>query len=227
MSSLVLPRRFYNQPQGAVQIDRGNKLGEKVAYASRVFDCLDVVSGRLETKINAPSPVSTQTGQALALRADLTQAVDLPSSDIVNGFPLTVSVQFTISGTDGVVYSLCGSSYKAIFGKLNTDWAINGTSAPGFISVAGAVDGTYHAVVVHRNGSFDLYLNGVKKPQVAGSNWGEAAAGNQSIGYRKAGSSLRWLTGSIQDLTVFRGELPESDILSLYDNPHQIFKVSE
>ena len=157
--------------------------------------------------------------------------ITLPTANLVSGYPLTVACWFEkTTSVSQVIYSLNGSGYSAIAGytPANLNLSINSGSSSSLLGYpfASIPSGWNHLVVVHKSGSFTMYLNGVDVTSaLTGSeNWGQPAAGNHSIGQRLGGASARWFNGGIQDLIVFRGELSAVEAKQVYQNSWQIFQ---
>ena len=155
----------------------------------------------------------------------------MPTTNLVAGYPLTVSCWFEKkAAASGVIYSLNGSGYSAIAGRTGTNLIFNTGSSSANLgyTYTSIPEGWNHLTVVHRAGSHLIFLNGtnVTSSEVVGSTytWGQPAAGNHSIGNRLNGSSPQYFNGGIQDFIVFRGELSDSEAQQVYQNPWQIFK---
>jgi hypothetical protein len=179
---------------------------------------------------NGSTLVGTPYGVGRDFVPGSSQYITLPTTDIVKGYPLTVSVRLRVDdvGAGGFVpYSLSGSSYAAILlaGAISPNrWLLNSESAPGSESCA-AVTGWQHLICVHRNGSYSLYKDRVLLTQnSATGNVVTPSAGNHGIGARVGGATLRYFDGVIQDFVVFEGELTKSQIEDLFRNPYQIYK---
>lgn len=232
MSSLILPNQWTSQPQYPVQLDRNNPLGAKVVYASTLAGvALDAATGKIGVN-TAAVPKATPRGMALNFNGS-SAYITLPTTNLVAAYPLTVSCWFerpaTTSG--GVLYSLNGASYSAIGGFYNLNGGNFITNAGSNPATTGYLHSNFlagwnHIVVIHRNGSWDLYVNGVGPVTLTvANNWGQPSAGNHSIGNRLNGASPQYFNGGgIQDFIVFRGELSADEAKQVYLDPYQIFK---
>lgn len=231
MSNLILPQKWTSQPQYPVDIDRSNPLGAKVVYASTLAGgyAYDSVAKKLGVN-TAAVPKATPRGRALNFNGS-SAYITLPTTNLVSGYPITVSCWFEkTTSVSQVIYSLNGSGYNAIAGYTpgNLNLSINGSSNPGNLGYpfASIPAGWNHLVVVHYSGSFTMYLNGADVTSLTkgSENWGQPAAGNHSIGQRLGGVSARWFNGGIQDFVVFRGALSAAEALQLYQAGYQIFQ---
>ncbi len=220
-----------SQPKGsAAQINRANPLGNLVRLAMRCGELLTDDAGGKPGANNGSTLVGTPYGVGRDFVPGSSQYITLPTTDIVKGYPLTVSVRLRVDdvGAAGFVpYSLSGSSYAAILfagGSAPNRWLLNSGSAPGSESCE-AVTGWQHLICVHRNGSYSLYKDRVLLTQnSATGNVVTPSAGNHGIGARVGGATLRYFDGVIQDFVVFEGELTKSQIEDLFRNPYQIYK---
>jgi len=230
MTAILRPRIWTQQPQIPVGIDWGNPLGAKVVYASTLAGhTYDSVSGRLGTN-TAAVPKATPKGRALNFNGS-SAYITLPTTNLVAGYPLTVSCWFEkTTSVSQVIYSLNGSGYNAIAGytPANLNLSINSGSSPATLGYpfASIPAGWNHLVVVHKSGSFTMYLNGVDvtAATTGSENWGQPAAGNHSIGQRLGGASPRWFNGGIKDFIVFKGALSAAEALQVYSSSYQIFR---
>lgn len=223
------------QPQYLAKINRDNPLGAKVVYASTLAGvAVDLATGK--TGVNtAAVPKATPQGMALNFNGS-SAYITLPTTNLVAAYPLTVSCWFerpaTTSG--GVLYSLNGASYSAIGGFYNLNggnFITNVGSNPattGYLH-SNFLAGWNHIVVIHRSGSWDLYVNGVGPVTLTvANNWGQPSAGNHSIGNRLNGASPQYFNGGgIQDFIVFQGELSADEAKQVYLDPYQIFSTPE
>ena len=220
-----------SQPKGsAAQINRANPLGNLVRLAMRCGELLTDDAGGKPGTNNGSTLVGTPYGVGRDFVPGSSQYITLPTTDIVKGYPLTVSVRLRVDdvGAGGFVpYSLSGSSYAAILlagATAPNRWLLNSASAPGSESCE-AVTGWQHLICVHRNGSYSLYKDRVLLTQNnATGNVVTPSAGNHGIGARVGGATLRYFDGVIQDFVVFEGELTKSQIEDLFRNPYQIYK---
>ena len=220
-----------SQPKGsAAQINRANPLGNLVRLAMRCGELLTDDAGGKPGTNNGSTLVGTPYGVGRDFVPGSSQYITLPTTDIVKGYPLTVSVRLRVDdvGAGGFVpYSLSGSSYAAILfaGAIAPNrWLLNSASAPGSESCE-AVTGWQHLICVHRNGSYSLYKDRVLLTQTSSiGNVVTPSAGNHGIGARVGGATLRYFDGVIQDFVVFEGELTKSQIEDLFRNPYQIYK---
>lgn len=220
-----------SQPKGsAAQINRANPLGNLVRLAMRCGELLTDDAGGKPGTNNGSTLVGTPYGVGRDFVPGSSQYITLPTTDIVKGYPLTVSVRLRVDdvGAGGFVpYSLSGSSYAAILlagATAPNRWLLNSASAPGSESCE-AVTGWQHLICVHRNGSYSLYKDRVLLTQnSATGNVVTPSAGNHGIGARVGGATLRYFDGVIQDFVVFEGELTKSQIEDLFRNPYQIYK---
>ncbi len=220
-----------SQPQYPVDIDRSNPLGAKVVYASTLAGgyAYDSVARKLGVNTAA---VAKATPRGMALNFNGSSAyITLPTTNLVSGYPLTVACWFEkTTSVSQIIYSLNGSGYSAIAGytPANLNLSINSGSNPATLGYpfASIPAGWNHLVVVHKSGSFTMYLNGVDvtAATTGSENWGQPAAGNHSIGQRLGGASARWFNGGIQDFVVFRGALSAAEALQLYQAGYQIFQ---
>lgn len=217
------------QPQHPAKINRDNPLGAKVVYASTLAGvAVDLATGK--TGVNtAAVPKATPRGMALNFNGS-SAFITLPTTNLVAGYPLTVSCWFEKkAAASGVIYSLNGSGYSAVAGRTGTNLIFNvGSSSTNLgYTYTSIPEGWNHLTVVHRAGSHLIFLNGanVTSSEVVGSvfNWGQPAAGNHSIGNRLNGSSPQYFNGGIQDFIVFRGELSADEAKQVYLDPYQIF----
>lgn len=215
-------------PQAArVRINRNNALGKRVAYYCPLgTDLVDAVSGKQATN-NGSTLALSPTGPERNFVPGNSQSILLPSNDLVSGYPLTVAGEVRVGSTDGtgyILYCLCGTAYKAILGcgYVPGKWLVNTSSATVDGHVCAASIGRQRFLCIHRNGTFDLYINGVRQLQTNSStDLTEPAAGNHAIGQRIGGFSPRYFSGSAKDFTVFYGELSPAEIASYFADPRQ------
>lgn len=222
------------QPQSPTGIDWSNPLARRLRYCSTLgANLVDLKTGKIGAPSGGPPTVPTRAGLARSFVNTSSQFITLPTTDLVSGYPLTVAcwVSTLPTGAGQVIYSFNGTSYSAIAGYIssNTNAVLtqntgSGNTAQGRVCPLALS----YIVAIHRSGSWDLYVNGVlAATQNVGSNWGQPAAGNHSIGNRLNGSSPRYHDGTISDLCVFEGELSVAEIKSLSNNPWQIYAPLE
>ena len=111
----------YTQPQYPVDIDRSNPLGAKVVYASTLAGgyAYDSVARKLGVNTAAVAK-ATPMGMALNFNGS-SSLITLPTTDLVAGYPLTVSCWFyKPSSVSRVIYSFNGSGFHAIAGFFSS-----------------------------------------------------------------------------------------------------------
>ena len=218
------------QPQYLAKINRDNPLGAKVVYASTLAGvAVDAATGK--TGVNtAAVPVATPRGAALKFNGS-SSLITLPTTDLVAGYPLTVSCWFFKPSTvSRVIYSFNGTNFHAIAGFFsNGNFGVSADSSGlFFLPNASIPAGWNHLTIVFYSGSYVLYLNGIAQSLTGGgNNWTQPAAGNNSIGARLGGASLAYFDQSIQDLIVFQGALSADEAQQAYQDPYQIFSTPE
>lgn len=225
--ALILQRHLAQQPASVARINRDSTLGAKLRYASTLGpNVVDITSGKLATFTDAPMVYPLVRGLGRKFLAANSQGLVLPTTDIVRGFPLTVAFWLDTDGAlDSVIYSLNGTTYSGILGTWGGAWTVNVDSSATVSDGRVFTAGRQHIVVVHRNNSWSLYRNGEAAASVGvGSDYGQPAAGNHSIGYRLNGATPRHANATVQDFYVFEGELKPAEIKSLYANHWQVFE---
>ena len=232
MSLLILRKPAVLQPAGPVEIDP--YWAKKLRYCSTLGpNLVDLRTGKRGVPSGSPPVVPTRVGLARSFVSASSQYITLPTSDMVSGYPLTVAcwVSTVATGAGQVIYSLNGTNYSAIAGYINSNTnAVLTQNTGSGDTLQGKVCplGLSYIVAVHRSGSWDLYVNGVRAAtQSVGSNWGQPAAGNHSIGNRLNGASPRYHDGTVSDLCVFEGELSVADIKALSANPNRVYRTSQ
>ncbi|MBK7357489.1 MAG: hypothetical protein IPI94_16115 [Propionivibrio sp.] len=192
----------------------------------------DAVSGRFGVDSGGSTKAVGLKGGTREFVPASNQYVNLGTKDICSGYPLTVASWIRwddVSATGFIAYSLNDTNCSAILGAPGgSGWAANASSAPGspYQQKGALATGLNHFVTIHRNGTWDIYVNGVIQPNGGNATaWGQPAAGNHSIGGRLGGSSLRPMDGQVQDLQVYQGELTPTEIRSLYRNHWQIWQA--
>ena len=218
------------QPQYEAQLDRNNPLVKRLRYAQLGSSLRDAVSGRFGVDSGGSTKAVGLKGATREFVPASNQYVNLGTKDICSGYPLTVASWIRwddVSATGFVAYSLNDTNCSAILGALGgSGWAANASSATGFQQKGAQATGLNHFVTIHRNGTWDIYINGVIQPNGGNvSAWGQPAAGNHSIGGRLGGASLKPMDGQVQDLQVYQGELTPTEIQSLYRNHWQIWQA--
>lgn len=231
LASYIWPDAGQNRrATGTVGVDPFSSLRQGLVYSNRLgADDLDIVGGRVSTRTAISVAPLEKGATASIFTSGNSSQIALPTSDMVSGYPLTVScwADLTDAGGGEVIFSLNGTSYNAIFG-LVTGWlAVNPASAPGFESATNTYSGLHHVVVVFRSGSWSLYVDGVLDTSQLGgrTQWGTPAAGNHSIGSRLGGASLRYNNGPISDLNVWSRELSAQEARLLYQNAGQPYSA--
>lgn len=218
------------QPQHEAQLDRSNPLVSRLRYAQLGSSLRDAVSGRLGVDSGGSTRAVGLKGATREFVPASNQYVNLGTKDICSGYPLTVASWIrwdNVSATGFVAYSLNDTNCSAILGAPGgSGWGANASSATGFQQKGALATGLNHFVTIHRNGTWDIYVNGVIQPNGGNASaWGQPAAGNHSIGGRLGGSSLKPMDGQVQDLQVYQGELTPTEIQSLYRNHWQIWQA--
>ena len=227
MAQRILGGQFERQPQIVAGIDRSTELGRRLRYASRLGPSLvDIATGQVATN-NGSTITPTAAGLAREFIPASSQFITLPTRNIVSGYPLTVAAWMRVDPSDAtgyVAYSLNGTNYNAILGLSPAAgvWSANIGSSPSSTQFV-ATTGWQHVTCVHRSGSWMLYINGKAATSAAtGTNWGQPAAGNHSIGNRLNGSTPKYWDGLIQDIYIFEGELSPAQVFALYEDHWQV-----
>lgn len=224
--------RLWTRQPHSVRVDSTHPIGRRIVYATTVAGgCFDLVKNRFPSSVSSSSPTISVGVKGMAgefVPASSQYYSISTATNLVPGFPLTVACWARIDSitAGGVLYSLNGAGYSAIFGLLASKFYINYESAASMGVTATSADlGWHHFVVVHRSGTFSLYVDGVERTQLnISDSWSQPAAGNHSIGNRLNGYSSQYFDGAIQDLIVINGGLTRAEAKSLYQNHWQVFK---
>ena len=220
----------YSQPQtGPYAIDWANPVTEGLVYASTLDGrSYDAVNKRVGVNTAIAQVGNPRNGVASNFVSGSSSQIILPTTDMVSGYPLTVSCWADLDDSGGgeVLYSLNGTNYHAIAGAYGAGIIFSQDSAPGYIGASG-LSGLHHTVTVFRSGTFSFYVDGVLWPQTGlGNFWGQPAAGNHSIGSRLGGASLRYNNGRVSDFSVWGRGLSPEEAKSVYENTNQIYLVN-
>jgi hypothetical protein len=234
MSSLLLPRRFYNQPQGAVAIDRGNTLGARVigggipGIASFGPGTSSLVQSSLVATRNG---VGMQGGSGRYCKFDNAERLrgreaGLPASS------RNLTLLFVYDALIGNGYFYNGESdgvsgnwnIRRISGLLNAEFSqgnlFTSVSVPdsGVLIVHGGTHGGENAA---------CWVNGLKSTSSTScDSWPISPA--YSVFFGSSAYPIPNPFPGIGSLAiVLKGNVTDNEALSLSANPWQIFKVSE
>lgn len=113
--AIFLPRRWTRQPQGPVEIDRGNHFGKSVAYALLYSPTLrrrELVSGVRDNIGGTTGLVARRDGFTQAIAADIAAERYVVPTRILVGTSRTVFVRahFGTGGSGGTTWRFGGSS---------------------------------------------------------------------------------------------------------------------
>ena len=239
MADLLLPRRFYNQPQGAVSIcGKWLSKGISGAFLPTKTGMVDAVTGKISTASSAAVALATEFGSGLAFPASLDHLF-LPSDEYLApknapwSFGLIVKSE-SIAGfrclfylkSSGSTYSFevfssnYNSTYQGLnFGSPNT-WQNR--------NWGGYEPGNWYFLGFSHEGVSSypkLYVNGYLVTTDASSVFGTDGKSQVNLlsdttANQQAGATVLLAISASKELTP-------ADWFALYKNPWQIFKVSE
>lgn len=252
MPSILLPRRFYNLPQGAVQIDWSNPITRDLAFCHlTVHKGFDLVGKKLCAIGGSPTfdyEGFTSTG--------LTAGTYIQVSDTRILGPLSNSTVFALSRTSAAtttsnpgaagtigpggnaIYSERGSSgndiYKLAWSRQTYDPACEftyrndaGNLLQQRINAYGLNDGSLIASALIKNGSSHIaYVNGSYSSGTYGYANNFTGSVESWIGDDKGDTASPW-NGKIPLVVGWRRSLSMQEIESLRFNPGQLFRVAE
>ena len=238
MSSLILPRRFYSQPQGAVELDYdgygyGRLLSHAAIAPNKLYD------GELHTNrlFIRPSELGlVASGSGANGNGDLIWTPNKLTSDDA---PRTYIVRFKFDGTDKVIFSHClygtTSSYYYYLksdsaGKLQFNFGISGTEIV-ITSASSYTANVWHVahVVLASNVDKRVYLDGALFASST-SNRSLVWPSNLRIGGNAstyAGTPFLTATNLISGFLVISGAMSADQVLTDYEtfNPNKVFRA--
>lgn len=221
--------QWTRQPQYPTNINWSNPLTNGLVSAIPLSGhAFDLVKGKTYTPVGGVTYSSNLIGKAL--QGNLTDAgIDLGTADFVSGYPITVAMWFQYIGDNSlyVHVSLSGTNYRLVIGEGANKIYFGITASPGYFGIAGLTAGKmYHMIyTVMGSVSHEVFLNGVRLSLTeVGNNWGEPSAGNHSLGYRKNGSTPRYIRGQMSDVLIYNRRFSDAEAMSLYTNHWQIFQ---
>lgn len=246
MPALILPRRFTQQPQGAVEVDWSSPLARGLTFDFSAGDLRDRVSGALLTN-SGSSPVATRHGIARQTKRASTEYVDcgdLDGFDVGDNFSIellfrmdsgaTGSTAFNIFAKDGAAgrswaveanTSLVAETHNA----LSLVWfSTSGSYRRKYTAPNSLVVGKWHHVILQRNGTatVEIWIDGVAKSLSDASNGSPTTVNNTTtpayIGYRNYGT--HYFDGAVAIARFRQGLLTSNDVRLLSENPWQIFR---
>jgi hypothetical protein len=190
-------------------------------------------NGNNGTLVNGPTWTIGKLGSALAFNG-LTHYVNVPSTPVLNAYPLTVAVWMqtaSTAGVRGIVNKYVANSYNGYQVFLSNGnlcaWYIRDTANYVYdgsgctFNLPGYNDNLWHhvAYVVNASGS-NLYVDGVQK----GSLGWTGTAGPQTtiqpihLGhYPGANGGAEYFPGALDDVRIYNRALSTADILILYN----------
>lgn len=248
MSSLLLPRHFYNQPQGAVQIDWSNPLTQGLIHVFDGANYYDAMgSGR--RIVPAGTGAIGPTEQGLALIGNNTSASGSLAIDLspYRGFSYSgwVEVQPQAAvGADDMLFE-----YTNNFNNTAGAFALDMKSASGFVDLLVrptlSLYGTtrwatptagWHYITSSINqddSTFStqrkLYVDGILQTPHSHSATGALTAGfpNSTLYLMSRGNASLYYAGKMAGFALHGRAISDSEAGELAANPWQIFRVSE
>ena len=218
MSSLLLPRRFYNQPQGSVEIDWGNPVtaGLVSCFIPATSGFYDVISAYL---VNAQcfGNYATEAGMAIG-KFDSSTVPGLPGY-----FQRSVFSRVFVASSGGTNTMLSESGTGTNNARLqltSTSIALDRAASVNYVNCT-TPSGIFGACVVSGSSRQTIHTNGQLRAERTGST---------SYTHSGTGYLLRTTSGQLPNVLLHaeydRG-LSDMEAASLSANPWQIFKVSE
>lgn len=236
MASLLLPRRFYSQPQGAV-VFADTQYGIP-AFCHLGQSKIDLVSGLAGTLTNVETSASSC---GVGIKASAASGKITYSKRPLTGGPFTIVCAFTADASTNYLYGFIqypgtvnpsaalainiDKSYSPASGKITLiariDSAQKNQAEIPFSSGANVVAFSWLG-----NGNFLAALNGVQVTPVTenigtiGSFYTGSATANILV-------SSAASAGSVELTVAYDSAMSIYDLVSLSANPWQLFKVSE
>lgn len=239
MSSLLLPRRFYSQPQGVVQLRPEGSRNLLMMYPLNSAYKDTGLAGPPLTIINAtPTTFDAGSGYYLNGSSSYIQSTDYeykPEITLcvtVNAWSLDANIRAVVSkrNTNGGTvgnneYQLTVSSTKFTF----VAWSDNVTTCLTLNSSTVPVVGKTYNVVIKTGGpskTASMYINGIRDATATQTaNNVQNTTSVVQLGIYQGADSVRWLKGRVTNFALWSDYI--GDAQSLSANPWQIFKVSE
>ena len=252
MSSLLLPRRFYSQPQGAVSVDWSNPLTQNLVFATIGGE--DLVSKSLPKAIGSSTLVAnksgiafealntTNTGFYFGLQSDakiykITNSytlVSLTDIDALTGYSALICIPYR-SGSWSSPYVSLALLRDSVTNNLATSYAVSSMELRSHMSNIGGVVPSKNNffAVVRRGTTCDFFVNNAVQTGVASSN--PVMPGNIDFTNKQPVNLLNHSSSSTGEGTqgcsngvfIWGRSLSLSDIAVFKANPWQIFKASE
>jgi hypothetical protein len=241
MSSLVLPHRFYNQPQGAVQVRPEFAVGMNAAGYASSAGPIDALSGYVFSKTGAagvglkPEGISatTGTGSTDVWSASIRQN-NLANTNEVTIFALAYSDVSNSTRKRVVRFSntALGTIVNIDFGDGTSNCYAAGAQVPPSaflasnftttvptvspIAVSWSRKGTQHSLMTN---GIEVGTSGLTSTSNHSGSPDAIYIGNSGSGFPLNGGVLMW--------ALWEYQLSKSVLTDLAANPWQIFKVSE
>lgn len=241
MSSILLPRRFYSQPQGTVGIAWDNPLARGVTFASPTLQWLYAKGGGVLIPAAGVTTTVGPQGKAAKFSGSTGVRTSLGTAPVLNaGKPFSVSLRIRTDansaysapmglryGASGVVEFIRGSAspYEASVGPRGA--AAN--SVRNFSTSAPTTGVWEHWTITNASGpettsGYIAYLNGLAASYTTNTSYGSGAATTSYLGWDGFATHFN---GAIQDFVVWDRALSAEEADRFYKNPWQIFRVSE
>lgn len=237
MSSLILPRRFTSQPQGALQIDWSNSITRGLVFASvPAINPVDLVTQSRFTPVGTPDMVAVRSGLGLATNTDRTFSfANTPNYNLTNSLSIfwfgvprarinetdTVFTKRSAWSTTGIPFGLTyslsptGRLTKWDFyvigngNRISTDWTYAGDAA----SACGTWDGATQI----------FYEDGIQKASKATS--GTITNNSTPIYFGTLSDGSEKSRAVHLSALVFSRALLDEEVKSLTNNPWQLFRA--
>jgi hypothetical protein len=239
MSSLLLPRRFYNQPQGAVTVD-SNGIGSGLMVAfNAALPHINLANGQIETQGGGTgiSRVIGTDGQRIALTGSGTGKHTFPIHNESDEITLITSGNVTGADTLDRFYSNYNGAgapgrYDVYFDGGEWIFQAFASTTSGQWKLITFGSGTLNGVSVFRykfGATPSLTVNGVAQSfTVIGTLSGSQPAANGiATCFGRPDVTTRQPAGNFLFQYAWNRLLTDSEVAAISDNPYQIFKVSE
>ena len=241
MSSLLLPRRFYSQPQGAVSIDWSNPLANGLINAFNGSSLNDLVDKNKKIVLAGTGAI-TATDKGLALTGTGDAAVGTLDIKLSQYDAVTVSALVNIQTSGTAVIFETSTNYNlntGAFGIFVTSTYFELGFNLGSIMLApyyARPNNGWHfiTVVIYKNAAYygdriTLFIDGVK---IVPLGWHNVTNGTYPfydglLYVMSRGNTSIYMKGSIAPFFIHGIALSDDEAITISANPWQIFKVSE
>jgi len=243
MPSILLPRRFTSQPQGAVQIDWSNPITKDLSFVwGAANPGAEIVTGAKGFGYTTYPTIQTTVGiSGKCARASSNSVISFSAAPIKASSAYTLLAFIVDDYGGGSIRNFfdadnqnytrtfqfrCNTSSKADFIAFNTAGSAFTVTTSSNISIS-----TASCIVGVANGNaLSIYLNGRLDATAASTGTIRPinSANALTIGGRISGGSLtNMFGGQIYLIAHFARALNASEIARLSANPWQLFKVAE